>query len=271
MAALDPWSPDRYARFAAERRLPFDDLVALLVPAPGGRVVDLGCGPGALTRDLHARLGAAETVGVDASPAMLERAAPLAGGGLRFVLGDAGGLAGAAGEGPWDVVFSNAALHWVEDHEALLPRLAALVAPGGQLAVQVPCNDHHPSHAAARAVAAEPPFAEALGGWARTSPVLQPERYAELLFRLGFAARRVRLEVYGHALASRDEVVEWVRGTTLTEYERRLPPALWPAFLARYRARLAAALPDDRPFLYTFRRLLLWGRLPAPALSTPAG
>jgi len=209
-------------------------------------------------------------VGVDASPAMLERAAPLAGGGLRFALGDAGATPGAPGdqaggrwdpaEGPWDVVFSSAALHWVEDHEALLPRLAALVAPGGQLAVQVPCNDHHASHATARAVAAEPPFAAALGGWARVSPVLPPERYAELLFGLGFEARRVRVEVYGHPLASRDEVVEWVRGTTLTDYERRLPPDLWPRFLERYRARLAEALPDERPFLYTFRRLLLWGR-----------
>jgi len=261
MAAADPWNPDRYARFAAERRLPFDDLVAPLSPAPGGRVVDLGCGPGELTRALHERLGAAETVGVDTSPAMLARAAAHAGGGLRFVLGDAGAF--ADGPGGWDVVFSNAALHWVEGHEALLPRLAALLAPGGQLAVQVPCNDHHPSHTAAQAVAAEAPFAAALGGWSRTSPVLPPERYAELLFRAGLTARRVRLEVYGHELAGRDEVVEWVRGTTLTDYERRLPAALWPAFLERYRARLAAALPDERPFLYTYRRLLLWGRRPA--------
>lgn len=258
MATPDPWNPDRYARFAAERRLPFDDLLALVEPAPGGRVVDLGCGPGALTRELHARLGAAETLGVDASPAMLEKAAPLAGGGLRFALGDAGRPEG----GPWDVVFSNAALHWVEDHEALLPRLAAALAPGGQLAVQVPCNDHHPSHAAAREAAREPPFAAALGGWVRESPVLPPERYAALLHRLGLVERRVRLEVYGHELASRDEVVEWVRGTTLTDYERRLPADLWPAFLDRYRARLAAALPDERPFLYTFRRLLLRARRP---------
>jgi len=143
MAATDPWSPERYARFAAERRLPFDDLVALLAPAPAGRVIDLGCGAGVLTRELHLRTGAAETLGVDSSPAMLEKAAPLAGGGLRFLLGDAGALAeGARGpaagrwdpaEGRWDVVFSNAALHWVPDHEALLPRLAALVAPGGQI------------------------------------------------------------------------------------------------------------------------------------------
>lgn len=256
MATLDPWNPERYGRFAAERRLPFDDLVALLQPARAARLLDLGCGTGDLTRLLHERLGATETLGVDSSAAMLERAAALAGGGLRFVEGDAGAFC----DGHWDLVFSNAALHWVEDHERLLPRLAGLVAPGGQLAVQVPCNDHHPSHAVARAVAAESPFHEALGGWTRQSPVLTPERYAEQLARLGFTARRVRLEVYGHELASRDEVVEWVRGTTLTDYERRLPAGLWPTFLSRYRVLLAAALPDDRPFLYTYRRLLLWGR-----------
>jgi trans-aconitate 2-methyltransferase len=256
MAAPDPWNPECYARFAAERRLPFEDLVALLDPPRAGRVLDLGCGAGELTRALHERLGAGETLGVDSSAAMLEKAAAHAGAGLRFEPGDAG----AFGPGSWDLVFSNAALHWLEDHAALLPRLAALVAPGGQLAVQMPCNDHHPSHAVARAVAGEAPFHGALGGWSRESPVLPPERYAELLFGLGFTARRVRLEVYGHALASRDEVVEWVRGTTLTDYQRRLPADLWPAFLARYRGRLAEVLPDHRPFLYTYRRLLLWGR-----------
>jgi len=255
VTADDRWNPDQYARFRDQRRLPFDDLCALLRPLERPSIVDLGCGPGELTADLHRRLGARQTIGVDTSEAMLVKARPLAGGGLRFEQGDAGAWSGD----PCDLVFSNAALHWVPDHEALLPRLAALVAPGGQLAVQVPVNDHHPSHAEARAVAGEAPFREALGGHQRESPVLEPERYAELLFRLGFAERRVRLEVYGHELASRDEVVEWVRGTTLTDYEKRLPAALWPAFLERYRARLAERLPDQRPFLYTFRRLLLWG------------
>jgi trans-aconitate 2-methyltransferase len=252
----DPWDPGQYARFARERRQPFEDLCALLAPLDRPRVLDLGCGPGELTRALHERLGARETLGVDSSPAMLEKAAAHAGGGLRFQAGDAGRFDG----GPWDLVFSNAALQWVPDHEALWPRLAALVAPGGQLAVQVPNNDHHASHQVAAAVAREPPFREALTGFTRESPVLPPERYAELLFRLGFVERRVRLEVYGHLLASRDEVVEWVRGTTLTDYQRRLPTPLWPAFLERYRSRLAEALPDERPFLYTYRRLLIWGR-----------
>src|SRR5512137_2509762 len=258
MPETDAWDPDRYARFGAERRLPWDDLTALLSPLDRPRVLDLGCGDGRLTAELHARLSARETVGVDRSAAMLERAASRAGGGLRFEAGDAGRWTG----GPFDLVISNAALHWVPDHASLWPRLAGLVAPGGQLAVQVPVNELHPSHLEAAATAAEPPFAAALAGWRRESPVLQPEWYAEALFRLGFAERRVRLEVYGHPLASRDEVVEWVRGSLLTDYQARLPAPLWPAFLDRYRQRLAAALPDRRPILYTYRRLLLWARRP---------
>jgi trans-aconitate 2-methyltransferase len=256
----DPWDPDRYARFAAERRLPWDDLVGLLEPLERPRILDLGCGDGSLTAELHARLGAAATTGVDSSSSMLARAIPRAGAGLAFAEGDAGAWEG----GPYDLVFSNSALHWVPSHQLLLPRLARLLAPGGQLAIQVPMNEAHPSHAEARAVATEPPFRQALGGFVRVSPVLEAERYAEILFRLGFARRRVRVEVYGHQLTSRDEVVEWVRGTLLTDYQKRLPPGMWQSFLDRYRSRLAAALPDDRPYLYTYRRILIWGALRKP-------
>ncbi len=252
----DVWNPDQYGKFRSERALPFHDLLALLEPAPAPRVVDLGCGTGELTRLAHERLGARETLGVDSSPAMLQRAAAHAGGGVAFVQGDLGAFA----QGGWDVVLSNAAIHWVPDHERLLAHLAGLLAPGGQLAVQAPWNDHHPSHAVARDVAREPEFAAPLGGFVRESPVLEPERYAHALFRLGFARQRVRLETYAHPLASREDVVEWVRGTTLTDYEKRLDPATWARFVDRYRERLRAALPDERPFLYTYRRVFLWAR-----------
>lgn len=252
----DVWNPERYERFRGERAAPFLDLLALIEPVEAPRVLDLGCGTGELTRLAHERLRARETVGVDTSPAMLERAAARAGGGLSFRAGDLARFA----EGGFDVVLSNAAIHWVPRHEELLPRLAALVAPGGQLAIQAPANDHHASHAVARAVAREPDFAAPLGGFVRESPVLEPEAYAGILLRLGFARQRVRLEVYTHPLGSREDVVEWVRGTTLTDYERRLDPATWERFLARYRERLLATLPDERPFPYTFRRVFLWAR-----------
>jgi trans-aconitate 2-methyltransferase len=253
----DAWDPDRYGRFREERSAPFRDLLALVERRPGMRVVDLGCGAGELTRLAHEELGARETLGIDSSPAMIARAAEQAGRGVSFEVGDAGAFAGRG----LDLVLSNAALHWVPGHDALLPRLAACLGEGGQIAIQVPANEAHPSHAVAREVAAEAPFREALRGHVRISPVLAPEAYAHLLFRSGFASRRVRLEVYGHPLASRDEVAEWVRGSLLTDYEKRLPPGLWGRFLDVYRERLRAALPDDRPFLYTYPRIFLWGRL----------
>jgi trans-aconitate 2-methyltransferase len=252
----DVWNPDRYGKFRSERSAPFLDLLALVEPSPSPRVLDLGCGPGELTRLAHERLAARETVGVDSSAAMLEKAAAHAGGGLTFRAGDIATFA----ERGFDVVLSNAAIHWVPDHGALLPRLAALLAPGGQLAIQVPANEAHPSHAVAREVAREPAFAGPLGGFVRESPVLEPEAYARLLFQLGFARQRCRVEVYAHTLPARDDVVEWVRGTTLTDYEKRLDAPTWARFLERYRERLLAALPDERPFLYTYRRVFLWGR-----------
>ena len=137
----DVWDPAQYARFQRERSHAFFDLAGFVQWRPAMRVVDLGCGTGELTRVLHERLAARETLGLDSSPAMLARAQAHAGGGLRFAPGD---IAAWEGTG-YDLVFSNAALHWVPEHEALLTRLRAALAPGGQLAVQLPANHEHPS------------------------------------------------------------------------------------------------------------------------------
>jgi trans-aconitate 2-methyltransferase len=255
--ADDTWSPEQYERFHDERSRPFLDLLGLVRGRPGMRAVDLGCGTGELTRLLHERLQAGETLGLDSSDAMLERSGPFAGGGLRFERGD---IADFAAEGRYDLVFSNAALHWLPRHEALFARLTAALAPGGQLAVQVPANFDHPSHVVAAEVASEPPFAAALGGHTHATNVLAPEEYARLLERLGYAEQHVRLQVYGDRLAARDEVVDWVQGSLLTHYRRGLPAALWPSFLARYRERLLPRLEDIRPYFFTFKRVLLWGR-----------
>jgi trans-aconitate 2-methyltransferase len=256
--SADAWDPGQYERFERERSAPFFDLLDLVKPCPGGRVVDLGCGTGALTRVLHERTGARSTVGIDSSRQMLQRSAEHAGGGLTFELGD---IAEWAPSEPVDLIFSNAALHWVDDHDALLTRLTGALAPAGQLAVQVPANHDQPSHLVAERVAAEAPFRGALAGHVRRAPVLAPERYAQGLHRLGYAAQHVRLQVYLHVLPDADAVVEWVKGTLLTDYQRRLPEAMYEDFVARYRELLAAELSDERPFPFAFKRALLWGKL----------
>lgn len=251
------WNPDQYNRFRGERQQPFFDLIDLLEPRPNLRVVDLGCGTGELTRALHDRLPGADTLGLDSSETMLAKSAAFITPGLRFAPAD---ITSFAAVGEYDVIVSNAALQWLPDHADLFTRIARGLAAQGQLAVQMPYNYDHPSHVVAAAVAAEAPFQAALAGFAIARPVQPPEWYALVLHQLGFTRQHVRLQVYTHLLASRDEVIEWVRGTLLTAYQQRLPADLWPQFLARYRQKLLPQLDDSRPYFYPFKRLLIWGK-----------
>jgi trans-aconitate 2-methyltransferase len=260
MTDRDTWNPTQYERFRSEREQPFHDLVALITRRPAGRVVDLGCGTGLLTAELHRELEATSTIGVDSSDSMLERARSLDVPGLTFVHGD---IDEWEPDAPVDVVFSNAALQWLPDHPQLFERITTMLVPGGELAVQVPANFDHVSHTLAADIAREEPFATAMHAYTRTFSVLAPEAYAILLHELGYIAQSVRLQVYGHVLESADAVVEWVKGTLLTDYEARLPESLHEEFVARYRERLNTALGDQRPYFYPFKRILLWARRPS--------
>jgi trans-aconitate 2-methyltransferase len=252
-----PWDPEQCNRFASEREQPFWDLRSLLVPAAAPCVVDLGCGDGRLTAGLHRDLQAGSTIGIDNSDSMLAAAATRAGDGVTFAAGD---IATWSGSG-FDIVFSNAALQWVPNHPAVLERWRRALAEGGQLAVQVPSNADHPSHAVLRELAVERLGPEAPADPVATN-VLAPEEYARLLDALGFERQHVRLQVYAHRLDSAADVVEWMKGTSLTRFRLSMDPPAYESLVDEYRRRVVAALPDSRPYLYAFKRILLWGRLP---------
>jgi len=237
---LSAWSPDQYEKFKAERAQPFWDLVALIDPRPNMRILDLGCGTGELTRALHKQVKAMETLGIDNSASMLEKApsAP----GLHFQNTNIELFDGK----PFDLIFSNAAFHWVQDHERLFARLSKMLTRDGQLAVQMPANDGHWSHITAAQVARE------LGLEVKVVPLLTPERYAELLFELGFKRQHVRMQIYGHVLPSSEDVFEWVKGTLLTFYDRGDP-----RFMPLYRERLSKRIGNHRPYFYTYKRVLI--------------
>jgi trans-aconitate 2-methyltransferase len=257
------WSPETYRRFAAERAQPFDDLLSLLHPVPSGNAVDLGCGPGELTARCAQHLACSSIVGIDNSAAMLAAAAAHVRPGVTFERGDIGRWTSNAAH---DVVLASASLQWVPDHAAVLRRWTAALRPGGQLAVQVPANAYMPAHMVAADVAATEPFLSAFGA-AGPPPdpvqqnVLEPEVYAELLHDLGFAHQHVRLVVYPHMLPSSRHVVDWVKGTTLTRFEKRLPPEVYEQFLDAYEAALLEVIGSNEPHFFPFRRILFWGRL----------
>ncbi|MSP60598.1 MAG: methyltransferase domain-containing protein [Myxococcales bacterium] len=251
------WDPAQYEKFRAQRMEPFFDLVAWVRPRPGMKVIDLGCGTGELTALLAERLPGASVEGIDSSDEMLARAAPRASARVTF---RRAGILEISDYAAYDLVFSHAAFQWVPDNERLMERILFGLKAGAQIAVQLPRNGDHPSHAIAHEVAAEEPFRAALGGFVGRSHALLLERYAELLHHHGLREQTCIEKIYGHELACTGDVVEWVKGTLLTPYLARLDEPGQAAFLAAYRARLIAVLGDRSPYFYPFRRLLFSGR-----------
>lgn len=245
------WDPEQYHKFTEERFQPFEDLFLLVRPRKGICVVDLGCGTGELTCRLAERLPGSSILGIDVSLSMLEKAQQLTSENVSFRNDDVSIISGR-----WDLVFSNAVLHWLDDHESLILRLFSLVAPQGQIALQIPSNNANPSHTSIIELAQEEPFRSALGGWVRRHPVLPIDRYAGLLHDAGAVNITVIEKVYLHTLSDADAVAEWTKGSTLVPYLERLPEDLREPFMDEYRKKLRRVWPEA-PVLYTFRRILI--------------
>jgi len=251
-----PWDPNQYHKFQEQRSAPFYDLLALVEIRPNLKVIDLGCGTGELTRQLADSLPNSDVTGLDSSPQMLQKAAAFSGPGLRFVQADQSQL-----NGEWDLIFSNAALHWSEDHAKLIPSLYGRLKPGGQIAVQVPSNFSHISHRIIRATAGEEPFRTILDGFIRNAPVLAIDEYAQLLFDCGAENITAFEKAYAHILADSDAVVEWISGTACVPYFERLATHK-DEFVQAIRIKMHEALPQS-PVFYPFRRTFFSARKPA--------
>lgn len=251
-----PWDPECYLKFKAERFAPFEDLLKMIRVRDGMSVIDLGCGTGEMTRRLSDSLPGSDVLGIDSSQEMLEKAKDYVGPGLGFKSGEIESI-----EGQWDLVFSNAAIQWVPDHQALVPRLLALLNPGGQLAVQLPSNHHHPVYRTIVEIADEEPFRSALNSWVRNFPVLSVDEYAVLLHEHGGGEIEVFEKVYPHLMKDADALVEWTSGTVLLPYFDRLSSEVKTAFLNEYRTRLRGLYPTEE-ILYAFRRTLFFAMKP---------
>lgn len=235
------WDAAQYLKYADERARPFFDLLARVRCDQARRIVDLGCGPGTLTRTLLERWPAARVLGVDHSPEMLAQARPLAiPDRLTFIHAD---IATWTSDEPIDLFVSNAALQWVNDHDALLKRLAATLAPDGTLAVQMPFHFQDPAHLAIDAVKADPRWRDALHGIGLHQQSVQPLAwYVDRLHDLGFTVDTWQT-TYFHVLSGADPVLEWFRGTALRPLLQKLDAHQQSGFLHELGARLRAAYP----------------------------
>jgi trans-aconitate 2-methyltransferase len=251
------WNPDLYLAFGDHRTRPALDLLARIPLDAPRSVVDLGCGPGNSTKLLADRWPGAKVIGIDNAPAMIERAQkdyP----GLGWRLAD---VATWRAEEPLDLIFTNAALQWLDRHETLFPRLMDALAPGGVLAVQMPRNYPAPSHAAIAETIEAGPWHGRLAPQLRSEAVGPPEFYYRLL-----APRAKSLDIweidYLQILDGEDPVVEWTKATALRPFLTALEEPERSDFERDYRARVRAAYPPeaDGRTLFPFRRLFLIAR-----------
>lgn len=249
------WDAAQYLQFAAPRQRPAVELIAHIPLATPAAIVDLGCGPGTVTHLLRQRWPHAGVTGVDGAAEMLSRARhefP----GIRWVQGDIGD---ASLEFPCDLLFSNAALHWVPDHPGLFARLRRWIRPGGVLAVQMPDNFAAASHRLVRELAASARFRERVGA-VRMGAVLAASDYHALLSGIGGQVNVWSTE-YLQMLDGATPVLDWLRGTTLVPYLERLGDDAEP-FIAELAPALADAYPPAASGRtpYPFRRLFIVAR-----------
>jgi len=247
---MPTWNADQYLKFVEERTRPCRDLVSALEVSNVRRIIDLGCGPGNSTNVLAERWLDAEIIGLDNSAAMI-KAAREERPDRTWMTSDISEWASNDGE-PFDVVFANAALHWIENHDRLFPRLLQHVSPGGVFATQMPMDLNAAPHRLMRELA--PPNAK----------VKQWRSHDAGFYYDALAPHAERVDIwetiYQHVLPDAEAIVEWYKGTGLRPYLEAFPTdAERSEFLANYLARIQAEFPPqpDGRVLFPLRRLFI--------------
>lgn len=248
------WDPRQYLTFAGHRLRPVLDLLARIPAEAPAFVVDLGCGAGNGTKILRQTWPNARMAAVDSSPEMLERARQESPD-IEWAEGD---IITWEPDTKVDVLFSNAAMHWLDNHETLFPTLLDHVKPNGYFAVQMPANFREPSHTMIEEVARDGPWRAAIEPLINEPPTKEPGFYYELL-----APRVQELDIwkiqYQQVVEGDDPVAEFTKGTWLPQFLEPLEEPARSDFEAEYRRRLREAYPKqaDGKTIFPFNRLFM--------------
>jgi trans-aconitate 2-methyltransferase len=252
------WDPEQYLQFEHERTQPSIDLVARIPLEDPKTIIDIGCGPGNSTQILLKRWPHADIVGLDKSEKMIEWAR-LDHPEQTWLIGDASTL---ATDRKYDIVFSNAAIHWIPDHHALIPRLFQIVRDDGMLAIQVPANHESPLYKAILNVARSSKWRAFTSGCDELITYHTAEYYYNQLVSL---TEDIALweTTYYHILKSHQDLVEWYKGTAMKPLLENLPTDdNREEFLQAVLTECKKQYPfqSDGRILYPFKRLFFTAR-----------
>jgi trans-aconitate methyltransferase len=256
---IQAWDGLDYERHSSQQRAWGGDLIAELALRGDERILDLGCGDGTLTARLAGLVPSGSVLGIDAAPEMLEAAQGKCGPNMRVAVCDIRRLDFV---GEFDLIFSNATLHWVPDHAAVLARIHRALRPGGILRAQFGADGNVPNFlAGVRRQMAEPPYREALAAfrWPWFFPGL-PD-YEALLAASPLAEWRAWIEPKAARFPTAEAIVGWIDNPCLIPFVQALPPGLRQPFRdAVVAGMLARTRQPDGSFQEPFRRMNVWAR-----------
>jgi trans-aconitate 2-methyltransferase len=249
---MSDWNPELYLNFERERTQPVRDLAVRIEIAEPKRILDIGCGPGNSTAVLKNRWPKARVIGLDNSPAMIEKARKTRSD-IEWIQGDAGGDLSPLGL--FDIVFANASLQWLPSHSELLPRLLSRLNDGGVLAVQIPKFPDMPIAKAIKKVSKFPAYFPFFSGFKSGMHYFGEPTYYDVLCGL---SRTLDMWVtsYYHLLENHSAVIDWVQSTRMRPYLDRLPEERRAGFIAEVLALAKQNYPvrPDGKVLFIFKR-----------------
>lgn len=251
---MSDWNPQLYLKFKKERTQPVRDLIARIELEPK-RILDIGCGPGNSTAELLKRFPNAQITGIDYSGAMIERAkneCP----GAEFIVCDAGGDMSSLGT--FDLVFSNASLQWIPNHERLFNKIFPMLRRGGAFASQIPQFDLMPASRAIDSAANSPEFRDFFVDLNSGMFYYSDKFYYDLLSSLSGEVYMWSTEYY-HVMDSHEAMVEWFKSTALRPYTDTLPKESLCGFFQKVKEELEKCYPRQKngKALLPFKRLFV--------------
>lgn len=240
------WNPEEYAKNSSNQLAWARELIARLGLRGDEALLDVGCGDGKITAEIARAVPGGFVLGADASPDFVAYARrqfpPETHPNLHFEQMDARELKSPQA---FDVVFSNAALHWVDDHRAFLAGCAALMKPGGRLIISCGGKGNAAQiHAAIDQVMEDPAWAGYFDGFAFPYHFYAPSDYETWLPEAGFTPVSLGLAEKDMVHAGGDGLAAWLR-TTWLPYTLRVPEDRREAFISACVAAYLAAHPLD--------------------------
>ncbi len=215
---MNDWNSKKYLQFEKERTQPVKDLISRIELTNPSKIIDIGCGPGNSTNELQKKWKNADIIGLDNSPNMIEKANKSMAN-IKWILQDANTELEDLGK--FDIVFSNAAIQWMPNHEKLIPKLFNMVEDKGVLAVQLPNTSNMPVHIALKSISSNDKWSQYFDGSTSQQSRHNIPFYYDVISSL--TSELYIWEVnYFHVMENHHKIIEWYESTGMKPYLERL-------------------------------------------------